>query len=131
MKVRPLTAATAALLAVALTGCVDPSTGVPPSADLADFGVEPSVTVVVDDDGFTPDTVTLAANSTIAVTNDGADRHGLVQIDTPSDRRIETGDLVRGETVDIHIADPGSVELTDPHTGAFLTLEIGPAQPAN
>lgn len=110
-------------------GCVQPSDGTPSSADLADFGVQPTITVTVDDDGFTPSTVEMAANSTIAVTNDGTDPHGVLQVDTAADRRIETGDLMPGETVAIHLADPGPIELTDPHSGASLDLDVGPAAP--
>jgi LDH2 family malate/lactate/ureidoglycolate dehydrogenase len=111
------------------TGCVQPSDGTPSSADLADFEVQPTIDIVLDDEGFSPDAVDLAANSTIAITNQGTDAHGVVQSGTAVDRRIETGDLVPGETVDIHLADPGAVELTDPHSGASLTLEVGPAAP--
>ena len=111
-----------------LTGCVQPADGTPASADLADFGVQPTVDIVLDDDGFTPDTIELPANSTISITNDDTRRHGVLQVDTRTDRRIETGDLVAGETVDIHVADPGRIELTDPHTGASLTVDVGPVE---
>jgi plastocyanin len=112
-----------------LTGCVQPSEGTPSSADLADFGVQPTVDVVLDEDGFSPDTVDLPANSTITITNQGTAPHGVAQADVAVDRRIETGDLVPGETVDIHVADPGPVELSDPHTGASLIIEVGPLAP--
>jgi plastocyanin len=115
-----------ASLVLALSGCVAPSAGTPSSSDLAGFGVEPTVTIEVDENGFEPASVDLAANSTVSVTNTGDNRHGVLQMDTLPDRRIETGDLVPGETVDIHLADPGLIELTDPRTGALLTLDVGP-----
>jgi hypothetical protein len=117
------------VLALALTGCVEPADGTPASADLAGFGVEPEIRVRLDEDGFSPDTLTPAANTTIAVTNEGDEHHGLLQLDTPPDRRIETGDLVPGETVDIHLAEPGPIDLMDPRSGATLVLEVGSVAP--
>ena len=119
----------AATCALALTGCVEPSSGTPSSADLADFGVESTVMIEVDDDGFRPSTIELPANSTVTVTNVGTDPHALLQLETLPDRRIETGDLVPGEAVDVHLADPGAIELTDPRTGALLSLDVGPPEP--
>jgi plastocyanin len=127
--VRPLLVTTAAGLALVLTGCVEPSAGTPSSADLADFGVQSQVAVDLDEDGFSPDSLDLGANSTVSVTNTGDDSHGVLQVDTAPDRRVETGDLLPGETVDIHLIDPGAVELVDPRTGATLTLDVRPAAP--
>jgi plastocyanin len=118
-----------AALALVLTGCVEPSEGTPSSADLDAFGVQPTVTIEVDEAGFRPASVELAANSTVTVTNVGTDRHGLLETETQPDRRIETGDLVPGEAVDVHLADPGLLELIDPRTGETLTLNVGPAEP--
>jgi hypothetical protein len=129
--VRPLLSITVVLVAFSLTGCVDPSEGTPSSEDLAVFGVESTLTIRLDDDGFSPDALDLPANSTISVTNSGADRHAVLEVDTLPDRRIETGDLVPGETVDIHLIEPGLIELTDPRTGATLTLDVGPADPVS
>lgn len=126
----PLLTASAAL-ALVLTGCVEPSAGTPSSADLDAFGVEPTVTIEVDEAGFRPASVELAANSTVTVTNVGDDRHGLLEAETQPDRRIETGDLVPGEAVDVHLADPGVFELIDPRTGETLILEVGPAEPVD
>lgn len=120
---------TALALSLAATGCVDASSGTPASEDLADFGVEPSVTVIVDEDGFSPNELSIAANSTISVTNEGSDPHRARQTNTPSDRRIETGDMLPGETIAIHLDDPGTITLTDPITGASLELDVGAPAP--
>ena len=128
---RALLLTVAVVLTLTATGCVEPSSGTPSSEDLAVFGVESSVTVEIDEDGFEPSTIEIDANSTITATNVGSDQHGIVELDTAPERRIETGDLVPGESVDIHIADPGDLELSDPRTGAILTVDVGPAQPAH
>lgn len=126
---RTLLVTSAAALGLVLTGCVEPSDGTPSSGDLARFGVEAEVTVEVDDAGFSPEAVSVAANSTVSVTNTGDGPHALLEERTAPDRRIETGDLLPGETVDVHLIEPGRVELVDPRTGARLTLDVGPAEP--
>ena len=126
---RPLLLTASAALALVLAGCVEPSDGTPSSADLDAFGVESTVTIEVDESGFRPASVELVANSTVTVTNVGSDRHGLLETETLPDRRIETGDLVPGEAVDVHLVDPGLFELTDPRTGEMLVLDVGPAEP--
>ena len=110
-------------------GCVEPSSGTPSSADLDRFDVDPSLDVTVDEDGFAPDNVTVEANSTITVTNTGLDPHGLLEPGTRPDGRIETGDLVPGESVDVHLAEAGRIELEDPRGPGVLIVEVDRAAP--
>jgi plastocyanin len=125
------TVAVAVLCWLALASCVEPSSGAPSSDDLAQFGVESTVVVDLDEDGFDPSSLELAANSTITVINVGATSHGARQVDTQADRRIDSGDLLPGESVAIHLADPGAVELIDHVSGETLTLEVGPPTSAD
>lgn len=129
MRAVPL--ALSATLLWALAGCVAPSDGTPSSADLEVFGVTSETEVRLDDTGFEPDRLALQANTTLTVVNAGTDLHGVRQAGTEPDRRIETGDLVPGEAVDLHLTEPGSITLVDPRSGAELDLEVGDARPVD
>jgi plastocyanin len=120
------TVAVAVLCSLAMSSCVEPSSGTPSSDDLARFGVESTVVVDLDEEGFEPSSLELSANTTITVTNVGDTSHGARQVDTQADRRIDSGDLLPGESVAIHVADPGAMELIDRVSGKTLTLEVGP-----
>ena len=78
----------------------------------------------VDEDGFTPATLTIPAGGIVELTNEGDEPHSL-----RGPRDIETGVLQPGDTVAIVLDDPGRFEYHDalaPEHEGVIVIEPAP-----
>jgi plastocyanin len=98
----------AALLVIAGCGEPDPDRE-PGPRTLEGFDFEVDDTVVVDESGFDPTTVTVSAGDVIELRNDGDERHTF----TADEGRFETGTLEPGEATTVVLDDPGRVTYHD------------------
>jgi plastocyanin len=119
--VRRLTLLAAAV--VALAGCGDPDPSPPTAADLRGIDVSPDHTIVVDESGFEPSALEIAAGEVVLVVNEGDGEHSL----TADDRRIDTGRMQPGDEVTLVLTEPDQVDFADleaPDHQGTLTVTV-------
>lgn len=111
-------------LALALAGCGDPDPSPPTAADLEAIDVSPDHTIVVDESGFEPSSLEVAAGEVLLVVNEGDEEHSL----TADDRRVDTGRMQPGDETTIVLTEPGEVAFSDlaaPDQQGTLTITDG------
>jgi plastocyanin len=110
-----------AVLLAATAGCGSADPSPPTPSDLEEIDLSVDHTIVVDDDGFDPDTLEITAGEVIQVVNEGESEHSL----TAEDRRFDTGSMQPGDDTTLVLTEPGEVtvfDLADPDHSATITV---------
>jgi plastocyanin len=114
-----------AVLLAATAGCGSADPSPPTPSDLEEIDLSVDHTIVVDDDGFDPDTLEITAGEVIQVVNEGESEHSL----TAEDRRFDTGSMQPGDDTTLVLTEPGEVtvfDTADPdHTATITVLPQG------
>jgi plastocyanin len=113
--------AAVAVLVATTAGCGSADPGPPTPSDLDEIDLSVDHTIVVDDDGFDPETLEITAGEVIQVVNEGESEHSL----TAEDRRFDTGSLQPGDDTTLVLTEPGEVtvfDLADPDHSATITV---------
>jgi plastocyanin len=123
---RSCRAATAGLLLVlVLAACGGPDPSPPTPADIQDIDLSVDHTIVVDDDGFDPETLEVTAGEVLRLVNEGDGVHSF----TSEDRSLDTGRLQPGDDVTLVLTEPGTVTFFDveapTHQGTLTVRPLG------
>jgi plastocyanin len=126
MRAQPTVAACAVVLALVLGGGVLAGCGKPKSG--AELGPTTSLdfkakaTVTIDEDGVSPDKLTVTAGTTVTFRNDGKEPHRL------SSKLFDTGRLEPGDETTIFFDATGPTVLRDADTPKHaITVVVQPA----
>lgn len=108
------------VVALATAGCVDPDPSSPTVEDLRDLDVSPDHTVTVDEGGFDPADLAIAAGEVVLLVNEGDEPHSFT-----AETRFDTGRLLPGESTTLVLTEPGEIpyqDLEDPDHEGSITV---------
>ena len=112
-----------ALVAVALVGCADPDPSSPTPEDLADLDLSPDHTITVDEDGYDPSSLEVAAGDVILLVNEGDGPHSF----TAEDQEFDTGRMQPGDETTLVLPKPDQVTFFDledrDHEGTLVVTQ--------
>lgn len=107
-------------LPLALAGCGDPKPSSPTPADIAAIDMSPDHTIVVDDDGFEPDSIEVEAGDVVLLVNRGTGLHSFT-----ADERFDTGRMQPGDETTLVLTEPGEIpyrDLENPDREGTITI---------
>jgi hypothetical protein len=103
-----------------LGGCGDPKPSSPTAQDLAEIDLSPDHTITVDEGGFEPDAIEVAAGEVVLLINAGTEPHSFT-----ADERFDSGRLQPGDTTTLVLTKPGEIpyrDLESPDHEATITI---------
>jgi len=96
-------------LALLVAACVDPEPSTPDAADLESLDLAPDHTVLVDEDGFSPEVLDIESGDVVLLVNEGDEIHSF----TADELAFDTGRMEPGDETTLVLTEAGEVTYHD------------------